>query len=89
MDITFDIVEELAVLSERNGGWSKEFNIISWNGRSPKFDIRDWDSKHEKMGKGITLSREEAYELHLTLLKIFGRSHGGGIPTDILDIAKD
>ncbi|WP_394700591.1 PC4/YdbC family ssDNA-binding protein [uncultured Ilyobacter sp.] len=23
-------------------------------------EIRDWDSNHEKMGKGITLSKEEA-----------------------------
>jgi hypothetical protein len=59
-DITFDILKHFGVLSEEKGGWKKELNLVSWNGRNPKFDIRDWAPDHEKMGKGITLSREEA-----------------------------
>jgi hypothetical protein len=62
-DITFDIVKHYGVLSEEKGGWKKEINLVSWNGRNPKFDIRDWAPGHEKMGKGITLSREEAARL--------------------------
>ena len=56
-DFKFDIVEHLGVISEK--GWTKELNLVSWNGARPKFDLRDWAPDHEKMGKGITLSNEE------------------------------
>ena len=62
-DIKYDIVEELGVLSESVKGWTKELNLISWNGGAPKYDIRDWAPEHEKMGKGVTLSEEEAKKL--------------------------
>jgi len=62
-DIKYDIVEEIGVLSENIKGWRKELNKISWNGAAPKYDIRDWAPKHEKMGKGITLTEEEAAKL--------------------------
>ncbi|MGM0218878.1 YdbC family protein [Enterococcus sp. AZ126] len=58
-EFSYEIVEEIAVLSENNQGWRKEFNLVSWNGRPPKFDLRDWSADHEKMGKGITLTNEE------------------------------
>lgn len=62
-EIKFEIVKEIAVLSESPKGWRKELNLISWNDREPKFDIRDWAPNHEKMGKGITLSDEELKQL--------------------------
>lgn len=58
-DITFEIVEELGVLSTSAKGWTKELNLVSWNGRPPKYDIREWSPEHEKMGKGLTFSEEE------------------------------
>ena len=58
-DFKFDIVENLGVISENTKGWTKELNLVSWNGARPKFDLRDWAPNHEKMGKGITLSNEE------------------------------
>ena len=58
-DFEFDIVEELGVLSESRSGWTKELNLISWNGADPKYDIRDWSPDHERMSKGITLSVDE------------------------------
>ncbi|EUJ21467.1 YdbC family protein [Listeria aquatica] len=61
--IDYEIVEKLGVLSTNARGWSKELNRISWNGRDPKLDIRDWSEDHEKMGKGITLTDEEAEQL--------------------------
>lgn len=61
-DIKYEIVKHIAVLSS-NKGWTKELNLISWNGREPKYDIRDWGPNREKMGKGITLSKEEMEEL--------------------------
>jgi len=62
-DIKFDIVEKIGVLSENAKGWKKELNIISWNGAAPKYDIRDWAPEHEKMGKGVALTREEIDKL--------------------------
>ena len=56
---TYEIMEEIAVLSENAKGWCKELNLVSWNGNPPKFDIRDWAPNHEKMGKGLTLTNEE------------------------------
>ena len=58
-DIKYEIKETLGILSENNRGWSKEVNLISWNDREPKYDIRDWSPEHEKMGKGVTLTEEE------------------------------
>ena len=67
-DFQYEIKEEIGILSESKSGWRKEVNLISWNGAAPKLDIRDWAPNHEKMGKGITLSTEEAHEL-LNLLQ--------------------
>ena len=58
-DITFEITKSLGVLSESTKGWAKELNLVSWNGRELKYDICEWDTEHEKMGKGVTLTEEE------------------------------
>ncbi|EMF0069032.1 YdbC family protein [Enterococcus hirae] len=58
-EFSYEIIEEIAVLSENNKGWRKELNLVSWNDRPPKFDLRDWAPEHEKMGKGLTLTNEE------------------------------
>ncbi|GHU66396.1 hypothetical protein AGMMS49983_15950 [Clostridia bacterium] len=62
-DITFEIKETLGILSESTKGWKKELNLVSWNGREPKYDIREWDPEHEKMGKGLTFSKDELEKL--------------------------
>ncbi len=62
-DFKFEIINELGVVSEGNKGWRKELNRISWNGREPKYDIRDWAPDHEKMGKGVTLTEQELRKL--------------------------
>jgi hypothetical protein len=62
-EISFDIVKHLGVISEEKSGWKKELNMVSWNGRNPKLDLRDWSPDHEKMGKGVTLSQDEAEKL--------------------------
>ncbi len=59
MAIKFEIKEHIGVLSESAKGWTKELNLVSWNDRNPKYDIREWDENHEKMSKGITLNKEE------------------------------
>ncbi len=69
-EVTFEIVEEIGVLSENSKGWRKELNRVSWNGGEAKIDLRDWSPDHEKMGKGITLTEEEAKQLYLLLSQI-------------------
>jgi hypothetical protein len=61
--IKYEIKENIGELSESSKGWKKELNLISWNDNAPKFDIRDWDTEHKKMGKGVTLSSEELKKL--------------------------
>lgn len=67
VDIKYEIIEELGILSESTKGWKKELNLISWNGAAPKYDIREWAPNHEKMGKGVTLSTGEAQKLYKVL----------------------
>ena len=62
-DFTYEIIETIGILSENAKGWRKELNKISWNGATAKYDIRDWAPDHSKMGKGITLTEEEAIRL--------------------------
>ena len=62
-DIRFEIIKTIGVLSESAKGWTKELNLISWNGREPKYDLREWDPEHGKMGKGVTLTKDELIEL--------------------------
>ncbi len=66
-DIKYEIVEKIGVLSTTDKGWSKELNLVSWNDREPKYDLRDWNENHDKMGKGITLTRDELDKLKETL----------------------
>jgi hypothetical protein len=61
--INFDIVKHYGVISTEKSGWQKELNLVSWNGRAPKLDVRDWAPGHEKMGKGVTLTEGEAAQL--------------------------
>jgi len=62
-DIKYEIVKKIGLLSKSASGWAKELNLISWNDREPKYDLRDWSADGSKMGKGVTLSREELLEL--------------------------
>ena len=66
-DIKFKIKETIGVLSISSKGWTKELNLVSWNDKEPKYDLREWDPAHEKMGKGITLTAEELKKLRTVL----------------------
>ncbi|QSX07618.1 hypothetical protein J0B03_07180 [Alkalibacter rhizosphaerae] len=67
-DFKYEIVKKIGVLSENARGWTKELNLIRWNDRDPKYDVREWGPDHEKMGKGITFTAEEMENL-LALLQ--------------------
>lgn len=72
--ITWEIKRHLSVLStNEKSGWTREANIVSWNGGPDKLDIRDWKPDHSKMAKGITLTKEEAVDLYGALQRLFER----------------
>lgn len=58
-DIKYEIKETVGVIAESAKGWKKELNLISWNWKDAKYDLREWAPEHEKMGKGVTLSNNE------------------------------
>ena len=62
-DIKYEIVKKIGVLSKSASGWEKQLNLVSWNDRDPKYDLREWAPDGEKMGKGVTLTREELLAL--------------------------
>ena len=62
-NITFRMERPIAVLSRNERGYTKEINLISWNGSDPKYDIRNWHPDRQKCGKGIALTEEEARAL--------------------------
>lgn len=71
-DIKFEIKKMVGVVSSNEKSkWQKELNLISWSGKDPKYDLRDWDPEHEKMGKGVTLTEEELKSLYDILAKMF------------------
>ncbi len=62
-ELKYEIVEHIGVISEGSKGWKTELNIVSWNEREPKYDIRNWSENHDRMGKGIALTKEEIIKL--------------------------
>ena len=67
-EFSYEVVEEIATIGEPTpSGWSTQLNLVSWNGKEPKLDIRSWNEDHSRMGKGISLSMEEATQLSIFL----------------------
>ncbi len=62
-DFSFEIVKNIGEISKSKSNWATELNLISWGGRPPKYDLRSWSPDHKKMGKGITLTKEELESL--------------------------
>ena len=69
-DFSFEIVKNIGIVSEGKGGWNLELNLVSWGGRAPKYDIRDWNEDHSRMRKGVSLTAEEVAVLKEILEEI-------------------
>ncbi len=69
-EFDYEVVKTYGSLSESSKGWKKEIKLISWNQKEPKYDIREWSPDGEKMGKGVTLSKEEIVNLKALLDEI-------------------
>lgn len=68
-ELKYEILEACGVLSTSNRGWTKELNLVSWNEREARYDLREWSPNHDRMGKGVTLTTEEAAALKEILNK--------------------
>lgn len=68
-ELKYEVVKKLGVLGESSKGWKKELNLVSWNDRPAKYDIREWSPEGDKMGKGVTLTNEEVTALKELLNK--------------------
>ncbi len=62
-EFKYEITERIAVLSTNASGWERQLNMVSWNGKEPKYDLRDWAPDGSKMGKGISMTRDELVAL--------------------------
>ena len=69
-ELKFEITKSIGIISESAKGWTNELNLVSWNDREPKYDIREWDEDHEKMSKGITLTKDEIIGLKELIMNI-------------------
>ena len=88
--IEFKLISRIGVIKTNQAtGWSREINMVSWNGGIPKYDIRDWNPEHTRMTRGLTLYEDEMMKLAEILGNMFpqydrrpdgsgGGSSGGG-----------
>ena len=51
-EFKYEITERIAVLSTNASGWERQLNMISWNGKDPKYDIRDWRPRRQQDEQG-------------------------------------
>lgn len=72
-EFSYEVTESIQILSQNAKGWTKEINLVSWNQRPPKLDIREWNHNEGKMGKGVTLTEEEGELLYKALKERYGR----------------
>ncbi|MDD4201006.1 MAG: hypothetical protein PHS19_06450 [Eubacteriales bacterium] len=60
MNITKDIIKHIKTFYVNpNTGWTKELNLVSWNGEKPSYEVRMWDENHDRCSKGMGLSKKE------------------------------
>lgn len=62
-ELKYEIKEQLGSIGENARGWARELNMVSWNDREPKYDLRDWSPDHSRMGKGLTMTADEVVAL--------------------------
>ena len=69
-EVPYKIIKPLGVLLEKDNGYTREVNIMSWNNGDPKLDIREWSPSHRPL-KGVALSENETIILRDMLAYYF------------------
>ena len=77
-EIKCTITKKIGVLSKKDNGYSKQINLVSWNEREAKLDIREW-SPSDRGIKGITLTDDEGRKL-LAALQAYYDEVDGELP---------
>lgn len=60
-DFSYEIKKDFGSFGD--GKWQIHLTLISWNGNTPKYDLRPWNEDMSKMGKGVTLTDAELFDL--------------------------
>ena len=68
--MTMELIKKIALISGSETGFRKELNLVSWNGREPKYDLRGWSPEGIPL-RGVTLTEDEAKELQKVLNDMF------------------
>ena len=68
--MTMEVIKKIALISGSETGYRKELNIMSWNEREPKYDLRNWSPEGIPL-RGVTLTEDEAKELQKVLNDMF------------------
>ena len=56
----YKIIQRVGVLSTDENGNKKEFNITSFDGNEPMYDVRMWSADHAEMGEMTPFTKQEA-----------------------------
>lgn len=75
-DFSFEIVRHIGVLSTSPRGWTREVNVVSWNAKPARLDIRDWAPDHDKMSRGVALNGHETEQLKMILSGVVPQEMG-------------
>lgn len=74
-DIKFEVLKDFGAFGD--GNWQKHVTLTSWGDRQPVLDIRPWDDNMERMGKGVTIPVEDAWDFKDVLEKALEYLEGG------------
>ena len=69
-ELKWKVIRKLGVLLEKDNGYTKEVNVMSWNDADPKLDIREWTPDHKPL-RGVTLTENETIILRDMLTYYF------------------
>lgn len=83
-EFEYSVLSDLGVIEEGTNGYNTEAKIISWNGGTPKLDIRKWNDETGKMGKGISISLDSVETL-IDILKNVDESYDT-VPNDDIEM---
>lgn len=75
MSKNYELVKQIAVIGGKEGGVTKEVNLVKWGVFDPTIDIRRW--QNGEPSKGISLKYEEAEKL-LAVLEAELKNNGSG-----------
>ena len=68
--VRYNITKSIWRLNRSVNGWQKEVNVVAWNGKQAKLDIREWNADKSQMHKGLTFDKDEVYQLKRCMASI-------------------